>query len=199
MAAGFALIAPFIACGFYVISFHLEQETPLTWATVFSSVRGMVGRDLGWMALITGFALYIWVDIAAILYFTFMGLRKISFNELVAEVFSTQMGLILLFVGNITGAMIAFFVFSISVVSFPMLFHRDIDFVTAMVTSVRFVIRNPLPLAFWCFLIAFLIGVSILSGLVGLLVILPVLGHATWHLYRRAVAPAPTGGASSAS
>jgi len=147
----------------------------------------MFGRDLGWMALVTGFSLFIWMDIAALLSFGFMGFQLFSFSELVDLIFTTPLGLLFLFVGNAAGAIIAFAVFSYSVISIPMLFHRDIDFVTAMITSVRFVVRNPKVMAFWCALIAALMAVSILSGLIGLIVTLPVLGHTTWHLYRRAV------------
>ena len=83
-----------------------------------------------------------------------------------------------------------FAVFSFSVTSYPMLFDRQVDFVTAMITSVKVVLQNKIPMILWCITIALLIAVSLLSGLVGLLVILPVLGHASWHLYRRAIAPA---------
>ena len=88
--------------------------------------------------------------------------------------------------------MIALAVFSFSVTSFPMLFDREVDFVTAMITSVKVVLANKGPMVVWCATIAVLIGLSLLSGLVALLVVLPVLGHASWHLYRRAVAAAPS-------
>lgn len=187
LAAGFALIAPFIASGFYVVSQRLEDEEELSWSIVLGSVKSMFSRDLGWMALITGFSLFIWMDIAALLSFGFLGFRLFSFSELIDMIFNTPMGILFLLVGNITGALIAFAVFSYSVVSFPMLFHRDIDFVTAMLTSVRFVIKNPRIMAVWCATIAAFLAISILSGLVGLIIALPVLGHATWHLYRRGV------------
>jgi uncharacterized membrane protein len=189
LAAGFALIAPFIASGFYVVSHHLEEDKALSWGVVFDGVKAMFSRDLGWMALVTGFSLFIWMDIAALLSFGFMGLQLFSFSELIDIVFTTPRGLLFLLVGNSVGAIIAFGVFSYSVISIPMLFHRDIDFVTAMITSVRFVILNPRTMAVWCMMIAVLIGISLLSGLIGLFVILPILGHATWHLYRRAVTP----------
>ena len=187
LAAGFALIAPFIATAFYAISRHLERGEPLSWGGIGSSVRGAVGRDLGWMALVTCFAMIIWLDIAALLFFGLLGLNALSLPELLREIFTTPMGLVLLVIGNGVGAVIAFAVFSFSVTSFPMLFDRDIDFVTAMITSVKVVITNTAPMAIWCCTIAVLIGISLLSGLLGLLVILPVLGHASWHLYRRAV------------
>jgi uncharacterized membrane protein len=92
-----------------------------------------------------------------------------------------------LLIGNAAGAIIALAVFSFSVTSFPMLFERDCDFVTAMVTSVRVVLASRAVMVAWCGVIAVLVGLSLLSGLVGLFVTLPVLGHASWHLYKRAV------------
>lgn len=189
LAAGFALIAPFIASGFYVVSSQLEKSEPLSWGIVFGAVKSMFGRDFGWMALVTGFSLFIWLDIAALLSFGFMGFQLFSFNELLGIILTTPTGWLFLIVGNTVGAVIAFGVFSYSVISIPMLFHRDIDFITAMITSVRFVKQNPRVMAVWCFTIAALTGISLLSGLIGLLVTLPLLGHATWHLYRRAISP----------
>lgn len=193
LAAGFALIAPFIASGFYVVSQHLENNPgegyrDLNWGVVLNTVKSMFSRDLSWMALVTGFSLFLWLDIAALLSFGFMSFELFSFSELLDMIFTTSFGWLFLLVGNLTGAIIAFGVFSYSVISIPMLFDRDIDFITAMITSVRFVIQNPRVMAVWCLTIAVLIALSLLSGLIGLLVVLPVLGHASWHLYRRALA-----------
>lgn len=188
IAAGFALIAPFVASGFYVVSQNLEEGKELSWPVVFCSLKMMFSRDLGWMAFVTGFTLFIWLDIAAFLTFGFFGFQIFNFSDLIDLIFTTPAGLLFLVVGNVAGAVIAFGVFSYSVMSIPMLFHRDIDFITAMITSVRFVVRNPKVMALWCAVIAAFIGLSLLSGLVGLLVAMPILGHATWHLYRRGVA-----------
>lgn len=194
LAAGFALIAPFIASGFYAVSQRMEGIAPgtegrvLTWGSVLGAVKSMFGRDLAWMALVTGFSLFIWMDIAALLSFGFMGFQFFSFGQLLDIVLTTPTGWLFLMVGNGAGAVIAFAVFSYSVISMPLLFDRDIDFITAMITSVRFVILNRTVMAVWCAFIAAVTFVSLLSGLVGLFVSLPVLGHATWHLYRRALA-----------
>jgi uncharacterized membrane protein len=190
LAAGFALIAPFIAAAFYAVSRSLERKEKLSWKAVFASVRRTFSSDLGWMALVSGFSLFIWMDIAAFLFFGFIGLPTLSLQELLREVFTTPIGLLFLAIGNAIGAVIAMAVFSVSVISFPMLFDREVDFVTAMITSVKVVLANKVPMAVWCATIAVLVGLSLLSGLVGLLVVLPVLGHASWHLYRKAVAPA---------
>ena len=191
LAAGFGLIAPFIASGFYAVSSELEKGEVLSWVKVFGLVRSMFSRDFGWMALVTGFSLFIWMDIAALLSFGFMGAQLFSFAELLEIVLTTPVGWAFLVIGNMAGALIAFGVFSYSVISIPMLFDRDIDFITAMITSVRFVKQNPRVMAIWCFTIAALTIISLLSGLIGLFVTLPLLGHATWHLYRRAVPPEP--------
>jgi len=111
-------------------------------------------------------------------------------TEFVREVFTTPNGLLFLGVGNVAGAIIAAAVFSVSVVSFPMLYDRDVDFVTAMVTSVRLVVRNKMTMLAWALTIGWMMVVSALSAFLALVFVLPLLGHATWHLYRRAVAPA---------
>jgi uncharacterized membrane protein len=103
-----------------------------------------------------------------------------------------------LLLGNVSGALIALSIFSISVISFPMLYDRDVDFVTAMVTSVRLVTKNPVPMIAWCVLIGVLTGLSLLSMFIGFLLVLPAIGHASWHLYRRAVEPVAAGGAPQA-
>lgn len=186
LAMGFALIAPFAGVGFYAVSEHLDRGKPLSRSTVFAAVKEAASRDVRWMALVTGFALVIWMDIAAFLFFGLMGFNEFG-PDFLQKLFTTPEGLAFVFVGNASGALIALAVFSISVISFPMLYDRDVDFVTAMITSVRLVIENPVTMIVWCAIIGILTGLSLLSVFVGLLVVLPVIGHASWHLYRRAV------------
>ena len=193
LAMGFTLIAPFAAVSFYAISEHLEQGKPLTWSSITSSIWEAACRDLRWMALVTGFALVLWMDIAAFLFFAFMGFHSFG-PDFFDTLLTTPSGLIFFALGNIVGALIALAVFSISVVSFPMLYDRDVDFVTAMVTSVRVVTANPVSMIVWCALIGILTVISLLSLFFGLFLTLPVIGHATWHLYRRAVEPAAATG-----
>lgn len=184
---GFAIIAPFVATGLYHVSRSIEEKEPLSWRAVFASVRGASRRDTGWAALITGFAMIIWMDIAALLFFGFMGLHSFSAREIAVQVFTTPVGLIFLSLGTLTGAAISFFVFSITAISFPLLYDREVDFVTAMITSVKVVRANPRAMIAWYLMIAVLLSLSLFTFMAGLFLTLPILGHATWHLYRSAL------------
>jgi uncharacterized membrane protein len=107
-------------------------------------------------------------------------------------VLNTNEGLVFLAIGNLIGAALSVVLFSLTVVSFPLLFDRDdVDFITAMITSVRAVIASPVPMLGWALVIVIVLVISMLPFFLGLLVTLPVLGHATWHLYRRVVADMP--------
>lgn len=191
VAMGFALVAPFVAVAFYDVSRSLAAGVKPTVAQAWCAVCEAKNRDVRWMALITSFAFFVWMDIAAMITLAFFGAAALNMSALLAEIGGTPYGWVFLIVGHVIGAVIALLVFSISVISIPMLFDRDIDIITAIRTSVRLVTENPLPLALWCAVIAAAVIGSIATGLLLLPAVLPILGYASWHLYRRAIGDVP--------
>jgi len=185
-AAGFALLGPFTATVLYDISRLLSEGKRPGWSAIGPALR--TGRErLSWLPMITLFGFMIWLDVAAALYAIFFGLKEPNLASLLTEIVTTPTGVLFLIVGNAVGAFFAIMLFSISVMSYPLLMDQGVDAVTAILTSVKAVRRNPLPLIGYGALIAILLALSVVLGFLGLLVVMPILGHATWHLYRLTV------------
>lgn len=188
IAAGFALVAPTLAAFLYEVSRRLGTGETLAVAPVWRTVTGR--SEVRWMGFMTIFVFVMWMYQVRLLTALFLGHSGMAatLEGFINTVLTTTPGLVFLLLGNVIGAVISTVLFSLSVVSFPLVLDRDVDFVTAMITSVRAVILNPGPMLIFGLIIAAALVLSVLTGFLGLVIAMPVLGHATWHLYKRTVA-----------
>lgn len=183
LASGYMFVAPFLGMAFYEISRRLELGMPVSFWDIAFAWRQRPAQ-LFMLGLIMMLFQIVWMRLALLIYALFFGLEAPRWEEFLIDILTSGRGFLFLATGSLAGGVMAVLAFALSVVSFPLLLDRDVGTVQAVATSVAVTLANWRVMLGWGALIVLFTGAGIATGCLGLVITMPLIGHATWHAYR---------------